>query len=196
MLEVTFRELSSLNISSVSTAGNISFSDAVVLCELAHIAADYYASSDEKKAVGLYKQAIKLYPSAIKYIELLRNVLVDNGTSPNSGHLRILENNRVFSINSAKVSPGPLKILNSLNLRQAIKESQFFRPYSDGSIYYSYVKCEYEMGSDLLAHLLMKIRHCERGLKLSEAILTCYEENKPGVTLARCVKSASENNKL
>lgn len=191
-LEATFVELSSPNGSSVvSITGN-----AVEFAELAHIAADYYASSDEKKAILLYKQAIKFYPAAIKKIEWLHKRLVDNGTSPNSDYLRILGNNAVFSINSVKVPPGPLTILKTLNLRQTIKESEFFRPYSDGSIYYSYIKYEYEMDTDLIAHLLMKIKLSKRNLNLSKKISNCYESNKPNMALIDCVKSASKNNKL
>ena len=137
VLEAEFVEISTPNIYSVSKFGN-----AVEFSQLAHIAADYYASSDEKKAIRLYKQAINLYPAAINEFESTYKNLVDIGTSSNSGHLKMIVIDGVYSMNSAKIpSVGVLTLSTTLNLRQAIKDSKFFRPYADGSIYYSYIKC-------------------------------------------------------
>lgn len=189
VLEAGFVEISTPNIYAVSKFGN-----AVEFSALAHIAADYYASSDERKAIRLYKQAIKLYPAAINEFESSYKNLVDIGTSPNSGHLKMVVNDGVFSINSVKLPRmGLLTLLKTLNLRQTIKESKVFRPYADGSICYSYIKCEYEMGTDLIAYFLMKIKHSKQNFNLSKTILNCCKENK---SLIDCVKSASENSKL
>ncbi len=158
----------------------------VEFAELAHIAADYYASSNEKKAMLLYKQAINFYPAAIKEFEW------------HYGHVKRLADN--FRNGRVSYALGEKeKLIFSLNLRPTIKESDLFRAYDLSPydpIYYSYIKYECEEEMDLIAYFMMKVKHSERSLKLSKTILTCYEENKPGIALINCVKSASENNKL
>jgi|GEM_PF-2341871 len=177
------------------------------LAELAHIAADYYAASNEKKAVLLYKQAIKFYTEAIslyaqKYKRWKKSA--DTGFVESyervSGRLvkttgKMVKDTSMYKLRLSEVS----KVDNGLSLRQNIKESEILSAYDlspNGPIYFSYIKYECEDEMYLFEYYKRKVTHSERSLNISKSILTCYEDNKPGIALIDCVKSASENIKL
>ena len=135
--------------------------------ELAHLAADHYASSDAEKAIQLYKQAIELYPGGAKNYESI----ADGEGAKEVGMMMVAAFGTVF--NQYAASQG---ISSSGSFTVPGAKYAYYRIYNYDP---NWTKEEYFR--EKAKQSLESQTHCQE-------IVDCYEENKPKVALADCVK--------
>lgn len=137
--------------------------------ELAHLAADFYAQTNEEKSLQFYKKAIELYPEAAKNYESIaegkwakefgKGMLAAAGTAFN--HYAATQ-----GVNTAGSIIGPKYSLYRVhNYDPNLTEEEYYRQ-----------KAIQSRVSQTSCH----------------EIVSCYEENKPDVALVDCVKSTYE----
>jgi hypothetical protein len=133
--------------------------------ELAHMAADYYASYDEKKSIQFYTQAIKFYPAAVKNYESIA-----------SGKWLKEIGKTMFA--AAATS------FNSYAGKQGVNTAGSFV----GSNYYTYQQHNYNPNFTEEEYFRQKAKDSEKGQNACKKILSCYEKKEPEKTMLDCMK--------
>jgi len=146
--------------------------------DLAHIAADYYASTNEEKAIQFYKKAIELYPFGIKNYE----IIADREKRKELGKTLLAGMATAFNNYAAQQ-----QAIQSRNLYHSLGIS------SGRPILYGYQEVSYEPNMTLEKYYRLKAKKSEKNYTLYKTILNCYEKNNPDVTLADCIKNTDAN---
>lgn len=133
--------------------------------ELAHLAAYFYAQTEEEKSLQFYKQAIELYPGAAKNYESI----ADGKWLKEIGK-------EMFAMAATS--------FNKYAGSQGVATSGSFV----GSDFYIYRKYNYDPNWTEEQYFREKAKQSLRNKTICQEIVVCYEENKPSVTLADCVK--------
>ncbi len=144
--------------------------------ELAHLAAGFYVQTDEKKSLQFYKQAVELYPGAVKTYESMAN------------SKRLKEIGKTLFASAATAYYAYAAI-------EGVATSQ--PPLGNaGSGQYSYLYDPFYNLSFVVynpnwteeKYFRQKAIQSVRNQTICQKIVSCYEENKPNVALAKCVK--------
>ena len=147
--------------------------------ELAHLAADFYAQTDEEKSLQIYKQAIELYPGASKNYEAI------------AGGKWLKEIGKTMFAVAATTFyayAGSQGIATS----QPILGSPGPGRFSYGSSYLFNSQIDYDPNWTEEEYFRYKANQSLKNQTLCQEIVSCYEENKPNVALADCVKETCQ----
>ena len=143
--------------------------------ELAQLAANFYAQTDEEKSLQFYKQAIELYPGAAKNYESiadgkwLKEIGKEMFASAATAFYQYAETQRIATSQPILGSPEAGK-------------------FSYGSSYLFNNQIDYNPKWTETEYFRAKAKQNVKNQTLCQEIVSCYEENKPDVTLADCVK--------
>ena len=133
--------------------------------ELAHLAADFYAQTDEEKSLQFYKQAIELYPGAAKNYE------------------SIAEGKRFKEVGKMMFAAAATTFYSYAGSQGVTTTGSFVGPG-----YYLYRVYNYDPNWTEEEYFRQKAKQSIENQALCQAIVSCYEENKQDLTLADCVK--------
>ena len=143
--------------------------------ELAHLAADYYAQTEEDKSIQFYKQAIEMYPRAAKNYDSI----ADGKWLKEFGKVMFAVAATAF-YNYA----GSQGVITS----QPILGSPGPGKFSYGSSYLYNSQIDYDPNWTEEQYFRAKAKQSLRNKITCQEVVACYEENRPSVTLANCVK--------
>ena len=143
--------------------------------ELAHLAADFYAQTEEEKSLQFYKQAIELYPGSAKNYESI-------------AHGKWLKEIGKEMFAAAATSFYQYAEIQRIATSQPILGSPEAGNFSYGSSYLFNNQIDYNPKWTETEYFRAKAKQNVKNQTLCQEIVSCYEENKPDVTLADCVK--------
>ncbi|RJQ69340.1 MAG: ankyrin repeat domain-containing protein [Desulfobacteraceae bacterium] len=135
--------------------------------ELAHLAADFYAQTDEEKAVQFYKKAVEFYPQGI-----------ENYKSIAAGYKQKEYAKAVVSVAAVVLGAYGAKTQANMMAQNtgygvATYSTQLYNPNMSGA-----------------ERNLLKAHTSENNYNTCKAILDCYETLESNMTLVDCVENA------
>lgn len=140
--------------------------------ELAHLAGDFYAKTDEEKAIQYYKKAVKYYPQGIKNY----NAIADEFKQKEYAKAVLAVAATVFGAYGAQVQSN----IMAQNTGYGVATYNVFLPNPNMSVADRY---------------LLRAQTSENNYNACKAVLSCYETHESNMTLFDCVENAKVANK-